>query len=72
MEQMNRTIDRAVTAVTTPELRSIVAAPEVGQFGRVRDRHWVVNDVGASTFGADHPQHLVELASVGDDGLATR
>jgi hypothetical protein len=69
---MNRTIDRAVTPVTTPELRSIVAAPEVGQFGRVRDRHWVVSDVGASTFGADHLSTSWSLPPWGTTASATR
>jgi superfamily II DNA or RNA helicase len=48
--------------------------PEVGQLVRVRDRHWVVSDVQASSFDggmAGAPvQHLVELSSVEDDGLS--
>ena len=55
--------------VTAAGLRPLVAAPEVGQLVRVRDRHWVVSDVQASTLDGDHAQHLIELASVEDDGL---
>lgn len=46
-----------------------LAAPEVGQLVRVRDRHWVVTNVVASSLevtGA-RPSHLVELSSVEDD-----
>jgi hypothetical protein len=40
----------------------VVAAPEVGQLVRVRDRHWVVSDVQASSLdGGTAPQHLVDL-----------
>src|SRR3712207_94418 len=56
--------------MTAAEPRTIVGAPEVGQLVRVRDRHWVVSDVAASTLSAaDTSQHLVDLASVEDDGL---
>lgn len=55
--------------MTTAEARPLVAAPEVGQLVRVRDRHWVVSDVQASTLGGDHAQYLIEHASVEDDGL---
>ena len=50
-------------------------APEVGQLALVRNRHWVVTDVVRSQLAPDVmsatpevPQHLVELASVEDDG----
>jgi superfamily II DNA or RNA helicase len=50
-------------------------APEVGQLVVVRNRHWVVSDVARSGLlpdvlsdAEDHPQHLVELTSVEDDG----
>lgn len=53
------------------------APPEVGQLVRVGDRHWVVSDIQASSFGIDGGggaaaamQHLVELSSVEDDGLS--
>ena len=51
------------------------ATPEVGQLVRVRDRHWVVGDIRASSLGADGVpgagvQHLAELSSVEDDGLS--
>jgi hypothetical protein len=41
----------------------------------VRDRHWVVGDIQASSFGADGVPgtgvpHLAELSSVEDDGLS--
>lgn len=52
-------------AIATP----IEAAPEVGQLVRVRDRHWMVTNVVASSLevtGAT-PSHLVELSSVEDD-----
>jgi ERCC4-related helicase len=52
-----------------PTGSAIVAAPEVGQLVRVRDRHWVVTNVVASSLeitGAS-PSHLVELSSVEDD-----
>jgi superfamily II DNA or RNA helicase len=55
--------------MTSTELRSVATAPEVGQLVRVRDRHWVVSDVAASTLDGDRAQHLIELASVEDDGL---
>ena len=46
-----------------------LAAPEVGQLVRVRDRHWVVTNVVASSLDtpAGTPSHLVELSSVEDD-----
>jgi superfamily II DNA or RNA helicase len=45
-----------------------LAAPEVGQLVRVRDRHWVVTNVVPSTLAADTgPSHLIELSSVEDD-----
>jgi Bacterial regulatory proteins, luxR family len=49
--------------------------PEVGQLVRVRDCHWVVSDIQASSFGADGGvgaavQHLAELSSVEGDGLS--
>jgi superfamily II DNA or RNA helicase len=54
-----------------------LVAPEVGQLVRVRDRYWVVSDTQASSLAADdgtggpaEVQHLVELSSVEDDGLA--
>lgn len=56
--------------MTATELHPVAAAPEVGQLVRVRDRHWVVSDVAASTLGdGEQLQHLIELASVEDDGL---
>lgn len=61
---------RAAGHATDATVGAVVAAPEVGQLVQVRDRHWVVSDVAASTFGdGRRPQHLVELASVEDDGL---
>ena len=46
-----------------------LAAPEVGQLVRVRDRHWVVTNVVASSLdtSAGTPSHLIELSSVEDD-----
>ncbi len=44
-----------------------VPAPEAGQLVRVRDRHWVVSNVIASSAGTGQPSHLVELTSVEDD-----
>jgi len=50
------------------------AAPEEGQLVSVRDRHWIVKAVAASSLPLDvmspeqSTQHLVELASVEDDG----
>jgi phosphatidylserine/phosphatidylglycerophosphate/cardiolipin synthase-like enzyme len=55
--------------VTTTEPRATLAAPEVGQLVRVRDRHWVVSDVAASALDDGGAQHLLELTSVEDDGL---
>src|SRR5205085_9584517 len=56
--------------MTDTVLRPVVAAPEVGQLVRVRDRHWVVSDVAASTLAnGGQPQHLIELVSVEDYGL---
>ena len=57
-------------------LRPLTAPPpEVGQLAVVRNRHWVVTDVVRSSLapdilsaGDERPQHLVELASVEDDG----
>ena len=48
-----------------------LAAPEVGQLVRVRDRHWVVTNVVASSLAATgcEPSHLVELSSVEDDAF---
>jgi hypothetical protein len=55
---------------------TVSSVPEQGQLVSVRSRQWVVTDVRASTlpppalkpaFGG--PQHLLTLASVGDDGL---
>ena len=46
--------------------------PEEGQIVSVRDRRWVVTDIVGSaleTSGQDEAQHLIELASVEDDGL---
>jgi superfamily II DNA or RNA helicase len=54
--------------MTATEPGTTLDAPEVGQLVRVRDRHWVVSDVIASTL-QDSSQHLVELSSVEDDGL---
>jgi SNF2 domain-containing protein len=63
--------EEQVTSVASPVRRG---TPEVGQLVRVRDRHWVVSDVQASSFDgglAGAPiQHLVELSSVDDDGLS--
>lgn len=52
-----------------PTVSSVLAAPEVGQLVRVRDRHWVVTNVVASSLEipAASPSHLVELSSVEDD-----
>ncbi len=47
-----------------------LAAPEVGELVRVRDRHWMVTNVVASSrleAPAANPSHLVELSSVEDD-----
>ena len=48
---------------------TVAAAPEVGQLVRVRDRHWVVTNVVASSLAETGPRlsHLVELSSVEDD-----
>src|SRR5438105_2439723 len=52
----------------------MAALPEAGQLVRVRERRYVVTDVRASEFLPDaqrplvEPQHVVELASVEDDG----
>ncbi len=52
-----------------------MAAPEQGQLVSVRDRHWIVKSVARSTLPPDVmadstvPSHLVQLASVEDDGL---
>ena len=45
------------------------STPEVGQLVRVRDRHWVVTNVVASSLDdARHASHLVELSiTVRDD-----
>ncbi len=54
----------------------IAALPEVGQLARVRDRHWIVVSVVASSLppspesGRDRADHLVTLSSVDDDGLS--
>lgn len=51
----------------------VPAAPETGRLVVVRDRHWVVADVYASSGPLAAPaaaaQHRVKLASVEDDGL---
>jgi superfamily II DNA or RNA helicase len=53
----------------------VAAAPEEGQLVSVRDRHWIVKSVIASTLPIDPmsprnlQQHLVELSSVEDDGI---
>lgn len=50
-------------------------APEQGQLVTVRDRNWIVKGIFASALPADvmsrdyTPQHLLQLASVEDDGL---
>jgi len=49
------------------------ASPEVGQLVRVRDRHWVVTEAHGPSSQVDElageaVQHLVELASVEEDG----
>lgn len=63
-------IGRTARHATDVAAGAVVAAPEVGQLVQVRARHWVVSDVAASTFGdGRRSQHLVELASVEDDGL---
>jgi superfamily II DNA or RNA helicase len=54
---------------------SAKALPEVGHLVRVRDRHWVVTDLAASSLppdvvgGEQAPSHLVSLSSVEDDGF---
>jgi superfamily II DNA or RNA helicase len=54
---------------------SAKALPEVGHLVRVRDRHWVVTDLAASSLppdvvgGEQTPSHLVSLSSVEDDGF---
>lgn len=59
-------------AVAAPPLEADV--PEVGNVVRVRDRTWVVSDIGPSRLPPDvfaatnGPQHMVELTSVEDDG----
>lgn len=55
-----------------PTAPPILAAPEVGQLVRVRDRHWVVTNVVASSLdsAAGPPSHLVELSSVEDDAFS--
>jgi superfamily II DNA or RNA helicase len=52
-----------------PTASPALAAPEVGQLVRVRDRHWVVTNVVASSLEAPAAgsSHLVELSSVEDD-----
>lgn len=55
--------------MTVAELVPPAGAPEVGQLVRVRDRHWVVSDLQASTLEGAKTQHLLELTSVEDDGL---
>ena len=53
----------------------LVRSPEEGQLVAVRDRHWLVRSVSASSLPVDvmspsHSlQHLVELSSIEDDGL---
>lgn len=54
----------------------VAPAPERGQLVVVRDRHWIVTGVTASSLPRDElsttdpgAQHLVELASVEEDGL---
>jgi len=53
-----------------------MALPEAGQLVRVRDRHWIVVSVIASSLppssesGRDRADHLVTLSSVDDDGLS--
>jgi len=53
----------------TISAQNALATPEVGQLVRVRDRHWVVTNVVASSLTAHgaNPSHLVELSSVEDD-----
>lgn len=49
-----------------------VAPPEPGQLVEVRRRQWVVMDIqGSALAGPDagHPQHIVALASLDEDGL---
>ncbi len=52
-----------------PTASQTLAAPEVGQLVRVRDRHWVVTNVVVSSLEVTRarPSHLVELSSVEDD-----
>lgn len=52
-----------------PTTSTTLAAPDVGQLVRVRDRHWVVTNVVASSLETTgiSPSHLVELSSVEDD-----
>ena len=56
--------------------RGPLELPERGQLVRVRDRHWVVVELVASTQRSDgaaagmRPNHLVILSSVDDDGLS--
>ncbi len=54
----------------------ISSLPEQGQLVTVRQRQWVVSEVTTSALLGSviqtpngHPQHLVSLASVEDDGL---
>ena len=52
-----------------------MAIPEAGQIVEVRQRPWVVVEVTATPFTPDplrglvHPQHLITLSSIEDDGL---
>jgi hypothetical protein len=55
---------------------AVAGPPEQGQLVSFRSRNWIVNDVRPSTLPPPAlkptfhgPQHLVNLASVEDDGL---
>src|SRR5262245_63266219 len=55
---------------------AVAGPPEQGQLVNVRQRQWVVSEVARSTLPEGplqpldgHPQHLVTLSSVEDDGL---
>ena len=57
------------------QAKPVSPTPEIGQLVRVRGRHWVVTEARRGTIEVDvlggpyQLQHLVELASVEDDGL---
>jgi hypothetical protein len=68
----SQTFMRVDTPICMQVLRSV---PEQGQLAVVRQRRYVVTDVRTGVSGAqiaEHPQHLVSLTSIEDDGKACR